>query len=123
MHQGVNAKAAPPALFAALAGFSAEDVRDLLQNPFPNKLDRNDARFPQTFKSAAQGGGASTVLIHVETLAANGQVGAKEAIVDFNPAANSAFALRELRSGSMRHLDGLRAVARSSEGALPSCKP
>lgn len=120
---GVDAKAAPPALFAALAGFSAEDVRDLLQNPFPNNLDRNDARFPQTFKSAVQGGGASTFLVHAETLSANGQVGAKDAIVDFRPIGNGPFILHELRAGAPRHLVELRAAASSGQNALQSCKP
>jgi general secretion pathway protein K len=120
---GVNVKAAPPALFAALAGFSAEDVRSLAQKPFPNSLDRSDGRFPQAFKSAVQGGGASVFLVHVETLAANGQVGVKEAIVDFRPAAHGPFSLRELRSGSLRHLDELRAVASLGERSAPECKP
>jgi general secretion pathway protein K len=120
---GVNARAAPPALFAALAGFSPEDVSYLLQNPFPNNLDRNDGRFPQTFKSAQQGGGNPLYLVHAEVLAASGQSGVKEAIVDFRPGARGPFALRELRSGSQRHLDDLRAAARSGQNALPECKP
>ncbi len=120
---GINVKAAPPALFAALAGFPEEDVRSLLKKPFPNDLDRNDGRFPQNFKSAAQGGGAPVFLVHAETLAANGQVGVKEAIVDFRPAAHSAFALREVRSGSLRHLADLRALAASGGRSAPECKP
>ncbi len=120
---GVNAKAAPPALFAALVGLPAEDVRSLLQKPFPNNLDRNDGRFPQTFKSALQGGGNSAFLIHAETLAATGQVGVKEAIVDFKAAGHGPFALHELRSGALLYLDALRVAARSGQGALPSCKP
>ena len=119
---GVNARAAPPALFAALAGFSAEDVGYLLKAPFPNKFDRNDGRFPQNFKSAVQGGGNLTFLVHAETLAATGQTGAKEAIVDLRAAGQGPFVLHELRSAASRHLDQLRAAA-SSKGALPSCKP
>jgi len=119
---GINARAAPPALFAALAGFSAEDVGYLLKAPFPNKLDRNDGRFPQNFKSAVQGGGNPTFLVHAETLAATGQTGVKEAIVDFRAVGQGAFVLRELRSAAPRHLDQLRAVA-SGGGALPNCEP
>ncbi len=120
---GVNARAAPPALFAALAGLPAEQVDYLLKTPFPSNLDRKDGRFPQTFKSALQGGGNSTYFIHAETLAENGQVGAKEAIVDFRGAAEGPFALRELRSSALLYLDALRAAASSGKGALPSCKP
>jgi general secretion pathway protein K len=120
---GVNARAAPPALFAALAGFPAENVRDLLQNPFPNNLDRNDGRFPQNFKSALQGGGNPVYLVHVDVLAASGQTSTKEAIVDFRGASQVPFTLQELRSGALLYLDALRAAASTGKGALPSCKP
>jgi len=118
LRPGINARAAPPALFAALAGFSPEDVGHLLKAPFPNALDRNDGRFPQNFKSAVQGGGNSTFLVHAETLAANGQTGVKEAIVDFRAVAQGPFGLRELRSAASRHLDQLRAAATG----LPNCE-
>ncbi len=120
---GVNARAAPPALFAALAGFPAENVRDLQKNPFPNNLDRNDGRFPQTFKSALQGGGNPLYLVHVDVLAASGQTSAKEAIVDFKLGAQEPFALHELRTGALLYLNALRAAASSGKGALPICKP
>jgi general secretion pathway protein K len=120
---GVNARAAPPALFAALAGLPAEEVDYLLKTPFPNNLDRRDGRFPQTFKSALQGGGNPVYLIHAETLAETGQVGAKEAIVDFEDAGQEPFALHELRSGALLYLGALRAAASSGKAALPSCNP
>jgi len=120
---GVNARAAPPALFAALAGLPAEEVDYLLKTPFPNNLDRRDGRFPQTFKSALQGGGNPVYLIHAETLGETGQVGAKEAIVDFKDAGQEPFVLHELRSGALLYLDALRAAARSGKAALPSCNP
>jgi general secretion pathway protein K len=121
---GVNGSAAPPALFAALAGFPAESVRSLLQNPFPNNLDRNDGRFPQNFKSALQGGGNPLYLVHADVLAATGQTSAKEAIVDFKlEAALEPFALHEMRPGALLYLNALRAAASSGKGAQPICKP
>jgi general secretion pathway protein K len=120
---GVNVRAAPPALFAALAGFPAEEVRYLLKAPFPNKLDRTDGRFPQTFKSVLQGGDNPVYLVHAEALTASGQAGVKEAIVDIGPNARAAFALRELRSGATRHLDQLRAVASGGGKDPPNCEP
>lgn len=114
---GVDRRAAPPALFAALAGYSAEDVQALRLRPFPNSIDRNDPRFPAGFNQIAARG---AVLAHVEVMLPPGQSSVREAIFDLNDGRGPAYALKERRRGVARYLDALRLVLRTGEG-LPDC--
>lgn len=54
---GVDARSAPPALFAALARYPTADVLALVTSPFPNGLDRRDPRFPPEYRQNGAGGG------------------------------------------------------------------
>jgi general secretion pathway protein K len=111
--------AAPPALFAALAGFSPEDVQRMANHPFPNNLDRSDPRFPQTFGHVSEGG---VFLIHAEVLLPNGQTGLCEAIVDLTSVISGPYAIRELRHGYARYFDELRTMLKNGLfAALPGC--
>jgi len=113
---GLDRRAAPPALFAALSGHPPEEVAALRQRPFPNGLDRNDPRFPQGFN---QLGARGAVLAHVEVLLPAGQSSVREAIFDLNDGRGPAFALKEARKGVARYLDDLGQAMRSGGG--PDC--
>jgi general secretion pathway protein K len=116
---GVDARAAPPALFAALTGLPAAEVRALAEQPFPNALNRKDPRFPSNFN---QQGDRGAFLVHVEALLATGQTASKDALVDLRPGlAGQRFAIREMRRGRSLYADRLRAmIARNGAGA-PDC--
>ena len=130
-HRGLDPEAAPPPLFAALAGFSLVDVQTIARHPFPNKLDRHDPRFPQAFKQASEG---ETFLVHAEILLPTGQTGLREAIVQLTSSATSArelianatsarsgpYAVKELRRGFERYFDQLRTL-RQRGVTLPAC--
>jgi general secretion pathway protein K len=115
---GVDRRAAPPALFAALAGYSPDDVQALRLTPFPNALDRNDPRFPAGFNQSAARG---AVLEHVEVMLPSGQSSVREAIFDLNEGRGPAFALKERRRGTARYLDALRLVMQAGGAGLPDC--
>ena len=123
---GVNNETAPPALFAALAGYSPQDVSALEAAPFPNALDRRDPRFSNTFK---QNGASGVFLLHAEARLASGQTGVQDVVIDVQyrqglagatPEAEP-FAILELRQGSIRYKDLLRSVSPGNAGALPRC--
>jgi len=114
--QGLDRRAAPPALFAALAGRPPEEVAALGQRPYPNALDRNDPRFPQNFN---QVGVRGAVLAHVEVLLPAGQSSVREAIFDLNDGRGPGSALKEARKGAARYLDELRQAMQSGGG--PDC--
>lgn len=117
--QGVDPLTAPPALFAALVGFSAEDVQTLASHPFPNGLDRKDPRFPAPFKHVSAG---RTFLVHAEVLLPTGQTGLREVIVEPSSTGSGQLTSTELRRGRPRYLDDLRSLL--SQGALatlPDC--
>jgi general secretion pathway protein K len=116
--QGLDARAAPPALFAALAGFSADDVQVSIATPFPNAFDRNDPRFPQTFKQSSDRG---AFLLHAEVLLALGQTAVQEAVVDLRASSLGPYAIRELRRGATRYVDQLRSFLGNGAAALPDC--
>jgi general secretion pathway protein K len=113
---GIDRRVAPPALFAALAGSSSNEVEALRIKPFPNGLDRTDPRFPIEFN---QQGVRGAVMAHVEILLPTGQTAVKEAIFDFNDGRGVGSATKELRRGVPRDLDSLRAIARDGGGAPP----
>ena len=113
---GLDRRAAPPALFAALSGYPPEEVAALRQQPFPNGLDRNNPRFPQGFN---QVGVRGAVLAHVEVLLPAGQSSVREAIFDLNEGRGPASALKEARRGVARYLVELGQAMRSGGG--PGC--
>ena len=116
---GVDASAAPPALFAALAGSPPAEVRALAARPFPNALNRKDARFPANLN---QRGDHSAFLVHVEALLATGQTASKDALIDLRGGlVGQQFAVREMRRGRSRYLDQLRATIASNGAGVPDC--
>lgn len=115
---GVDARTAPPALFAALAGYPAQDVRSLMAQPYPNALNRNDPRFPANFK---QPGDHGAYLIHAEALLATGQTAVKEAILDMRPANGKPFAFKEMRRGQSRYVGQLRDMIATNGAGAPDC--
>jgi general secretion pathway protein K len=115
---GVDPKAAPPALLAVLQGYSVEDVRSLLTEPFPNALDRADPRFPREFQAPGFG---RVFVVHVEVVLATGQISVREAVLDLRGGAGEAFAIRELRRGYARHVPTLRASAKNIHSGLSNC--
>lgn len=115
---GVDARASPPALFAALAGFRLADVLALRAVPYPNTLNRNDRRFPAQVN---QQGDQSAFLIHVEALLATGQTVARDAILDLSPTSGRPFALREMRRGQSKYVDRLREMIATNGAGVPAC--
>ncbi len=115
---GVDARTAPPALFAALASFSQDDVQGLIATPFPNSLDRRDPRYPARFN---QNGDSGAMLAHVEVILPTGQTSVREAIVDFRNVLDAPHAIRELRRGSTRVIDRLRTTIQDGAMNPPDC--
>ncbi len=112
---GIDPQAASPGLFAALAGFSPEDVRDATNG---RKFDRRDPRFPESFK---QPGTSGAFTVHAEAILPAGHTAVREAVIDTQGAENGPYALRELRRGAARHLDELRDMLRRGAGGGPEC--
>lgn len=115
---GVDARTAPPALFALLAGSPPEEVQSLIAAPFPNALDRKDPRFQSGLQLNGDGG---VFLAHVEIVLPSGQTSVQEAVFDFHDAADVPFQLKELRHGRARNLPALRARLKDWRAALPDC--
>jgi general secretion pathway protein K len=115
---GVDPRAAPPSLFAALAGYPAEDVRRLTATPFPNSLNRKDMRFPANLNQMSE---RSAYLIHAEALLATGQTASREALLDLRPASGKTFAFREWRRGNPTYLDQLRAIIAANGAGVRDC--
>lgn len=115
---GVNPFTSPPGLFAALAGFVIEDVQALSAAPYPNKLKRNDPRFPGNL---IQPGDRGAYLIHVEALLATGQTTARDAILDLRESNGKAFAIKELRRGQSKYVDQLRLLIATNGAGVPDC--
>ncbi len=115
---GVDPRASPPALFAALAGFPIEDVRTLTAAPYPNKLNRTDPRFPANFNLA---GDHSAFLIHAEALLDSGQTASKDAIFDLRPTDGRPFAFREVRRGQSKYVGRLRDIIATNGAGVPDC--
>jgi len=109
----VDRNSAPPALFAALAGYPPQQVEALRLHPYPNNLDRNDPKYPREFN---QRGGRTAALAHVETMLPSGQTSVREAVFDLNDGRGPAFALKERRRGVVRYLDDLRRAIASGVG-------
>lgn len=115
---GVDARAAPPGLFAALAGYPLAQVRALIATPYPNGLNRNDPRFPANYRQPADHG---AYLIHAEAVLATGQTAAKEALVDLRPSSGKPFVLREMRRGLPRYVGRLRDIIAANGAGVPDC--
>ena len=116
--QGVDPKAAPPALFALLLGQSPEEVGALLARPFPNALDRNDPLFPKEFLGPGLG---RVFLVHVEVVLASGQTSVREALLDLHGGSGEAFAIKELRRASARYFSTLRGSPKDLRSAFSEC--
>ncbi len=115
---GVDARSSPPALFAALSGFPAPEVRALIAAPYPNAIKRTDPRFPGNFN---QPGDQAAFLIHAEARLASGQTISREAILDLRPPNGKPFAIREFRRGQARYAGRLRAIIASNGAGVPDC--
>lgn len=114
----VDARSTPPGLFAALAQFPIEEVRALTAAPFPNRINRNDPRFPATLRQMGERG---AFLIHVEALLATGQMASKDVIIDFQGAGDQPFKVKEIRRGQSRYVDDLRAMIASNGAGVADC--
>lgn len=115
---GLDPRTAPPGLFAALAGYPVEDVRRLAVAPFPNRINRNDARFPANL---GQMSGGTAFLIHVEALLASGQTVARDALIELRPANGKPFVFREFRRGEAVYFDQLRAMNTAHGAGATAC--
>jgi general secretion pathway protein K len=112
---GLDPHRAPPALFAALVGQSHDEVEALAAAPFPNALNRDDPRFPETYR---RNSASDVYLIHVEALLANGVRAQRESVIDLRAGDGAPYELHEVRSGSPRFSGELNAL---SAAALPPC--
>jgi general secretion pathway protein K len=115
---GVDPRAAPPALFAALSGSPPDEVRRLSATPFPNSLNRLDPRFPQALRQMSEHG---AYLIHAEALLATGQTAVREALVDMRPVTGQPFAIREMRRGPSRYTAALREMIARNGAGVADC--
>ncbi|MBB4196381.1 hypothetical protein CCR94_15105 [Rhodoblastus sphagnicola] len=104
---GLDPNRAPPALFAALLGLSGEEVAALAARPYPNALNRDDPRFPETYR---QSGAHDIFLVHVEALLASGARALSETIVDLRASDGAPYAFREIRGGAPHFSDQLNTL-------------
>jgi general secretion pathway protein K len=109
---GVDARSAPPALFAALARYPTADVLALVTSPFPNGLDRRDPRFPPEYRQNGAGGG--TFAIHVEAALSAGAISVEEMIVALRPNERLPFTILETRRAPARNRDSLLGAGAAS---------
>ena len=118
--QGVDPLVTPPALFAALAGLPREEVRALMNTPFPNRLDRDDPRFRTAFRAPSDHG---LFLIRAESLLSTGQAAVSEILVELHADGGSQpYVVREWRHGSARHVGRLRVMLENGEATTtPNC--
>jgi len=109
---GVDARSAPPALFAALARYPAADALALAAKPFPNGLDRRDPRFPPEFRQSGVADG--TFSIHAEAALSNGAIGVEETVIALRPNERLPFTVLETRRALVRNRDGLLGAGASA---------
>jgi general secretion pathway protein K len=114
---GVDAGAAPPALFAAIVGLPPEDVQELRVRPFPNALDRADGRFPRPYNKKSDHG---AFLIRAETALQSGETGGREVIFDLAASSLGPYAIRESRRATLVRSEELRSYL-SKMNDLPEC--
>jgi general secretion pathway protein K len=113
----IDPKLAPPALFAALAGYRADVVLRLAAHPDPRAVDRRDPRFPTEF--AQEGARSGIYLVHVEIAQPSGHASALDTIVRIGAAGAEPFSILELRRGESR--DRARMRAMMGRNNLPPC--
>lgn len=85
--------------------------------PFPNKLNRDDPRFPSEFR---QVGGHSAFLVRAESVLASGPSAVWEALVEMQSNDGAPYVVREIHQGAPRTLDLLRRM-QGAANALPPC--
>ena len=115
---GLDPALAPPALFAALSGAALSDVQALAAAPYPNRLDRTDARFPLAFIQASPGG---VYLVHAEAMMASGAVAVREQLSDVRQVLRGGPKVLERRAGRSRYVDHLRELLATDAPAVPGC--
>lgn len=115
--EGIDPHVAPPALVAALIGMPRDAVAALAAAPFPNRLNRDDPRFPDNYR---QSGAHGAFLIHAEAVLPNGPGSVREIIVEMQSSDGAPYVVREVTRGAPRYLDALRQM-RSASNALPPC--
>lgn len=115
---GIDPRAAPPGLFAALAGFPVEDVRRLAATPFPNNINRKDSRFPANLNQTSD---HAAFLIHAEVLLNTGQTLARDALLDLRPSTGKPFAIKEIHGSGSTYANELRAMLTTNTRAFPNC--
>ncbi|WP_210332609.1 type II secretion system protein GspK [Methylosinus sp. H3A] len=109
---GVDARSAPPALFAALARYPAAETLALAAKPFPNGLDRRDPRFPAEYRQNGVAGG--TFSIHAEAALSSGAIGVEETIIALRPNERLPFTILETRRALARNRDRLLGAGASA---------
>jgi general secretion pathway protein K len=114
---GIDPHVAPPALVGALLGMPHDKVAALAEAPFPNRLNRDDPRFPSAYRQA---GGHGAFLIHAEVALRDGPSAVREAVVEMQSSDGAPFAIREIRRGVPRYFGDL-ARWRGAPGLLPPC--
>jgi general secretion pathway protein K len=116
---GIDSKISPPALYAALAGRSAEEVRALAVRPFPNTISHNRPALSKVID--IEGSGQIAYLIYAEVLLPTGQNASKEVIFSPLPAyGGSSYSFLETRIGAPKYIDQLRAMTNGKQYP-PSC--
>lgn len=114
---GLDARSAPPALFAALAGFSLDKVRALMSAPFPNELNRN-ADLPPGINYISDN---EVYLIHTEALLFTGALATMDTVVDLRPNSGNAFAIKEIRHGQPRYATQLGEFIAEKRPGISNC--
>jgi len=105
-------------LFAALTKEDRNLIRRLIDEPFPNNLNRQDKRFPSQFK---QEGKHNHFTIHVEVLLPTGHKTAKEAIIDFRRTIGFQYSIKEMRSSHSYYLDKLKSNTNETISRVVGC--
>lgn len=113
---GVDPRAAPPALFAALLGHSLDEVNERRRKPFPNNLDKKDIHFPAAARQVTE---QSAFLAHVDVVLDGDQLSSREAILDLRTPGGFPI-IRELRRGELRYTDEMKKLQREA-ASLPHC--
>jgi len=117
---GINPEVAPPALLAALMERSnIANVMALVDQPYPNVLDRKKLRLPGGTVAGSPASG--TFLLHAEVIIPSGALAVREAIIAFQPGVSAARQIiREWRRGIPRYGKVLKDL-RQNHAGLPSC--
>lgn len=115
---GIDIQTAPPALLAALSGAPIGDVLTLVNQPFPNQINRKNISIPNEFK---QPGEAFTFTVHTEVLMPNGVTASRDTILDFGGGNPGKYLIKEIRRGRSLYTDRLRDLINTQFAHTPSC--